>query len=127
MIRSMYSGVAGMKAHQARMDVIGNNIANVNTYGFKSSRASFKDIYYQTLQGATAATSDQGGTNASQIGYGVQLGGVSVNQINPSTMESKICPHVFFAGEMIDVDALTGGYNLTIAFATGFLAGENVY
>lgn len=57
----------------------------------------------------------------------VTKGGVSVNQINPSTMESKICPHVFFAGEMIDVDALTGGYNLTIAFATGFLAGENVY
>ena len=47
MVRSMYSGVAGMKSNQTRMDVIGNNIANSNTYGFKSSRATFRDMYYQ--------------------------------------------------------------------------------
>ena len=46
MVRSMYSGVAGMKSHQQRMDVIGNNIANVNTYGFKSSRVTFRDMFY---------------------------------------------------------------------------------
>lgn len=99
MIRSMYSGVAGMKAHQARMDVIGNNIANVNTYGFKSSRASFRDIFYQTLSGASAATNDKGGTNASQIGYGVQLGNISVNQSRSSFAMTDVGMDVAIAGE----------------------------
>ena len=53
MVRSMYAGVAGMKANQTRMDVIGNNIANANTYGFKSSRATFRDMYYQQIRGAS--------------------------------------------------------------------------
>ncbi|MFA5341329.1 MAG: NAD(P)/FAD-dependent oxidoreductase [Clostridia bacterium] len=57
----------------------------------------------------------------------VTKGGIPVMEINPSTMESKINPHVFFAGEIIDCDALTGGYNLTIAFSTGFLAGDSIY
>ena len=48
MVRSMYSGVAGMKANQGRMDVIGNNISNANTYGFKSGRATFRDMYYRS-------------------------------------------------------------------------------
>jgi len=53
--------------------------------------------------------------------------GIPVNEINPSTMESRISQHLFFAGEIIDCDALTGGYNLTIAFSTGFLSGDSVY
>ncbi len=57
----------------------------------------------------------------------VTKGGISVKEINPSTMESKLSPHLFFAGEIIDCDALTGGYNLTIAFSTGYLAGKSVY
>ena len=56
MVRSMYSGVAGMKANQTRMDVIGNNISNANTYGFKSGRATFRDMYYQQFRGASAGT-----------------------------------------------------------------------
>lgn len=80
MVRSMYSGVSGMKAHQARMDVIGNNIANVNTYGFKGSRATFRDIYYQTLKGASGASSSGGGTNPSAVGYGSQLASIDVLQ-----------------------------------------------
>lgn len=55
MVRSMYAGVAGMKANQTRMDVIGNNIANANTYGFKSSRATFRDMYYQQIRALRAA------------------------------------------------------------------------
>jgi flagellar hook-basal body protein len=78
MVRSLYSGVAGMKVHQSRMDVIGNNISNVNTYGFKASRATFADLYYQTLASATRASASEGGTNPSQIGYGVQFGGVDL-------------------------------------------------
>ena len=57
----------------------------------------------------------------------VTKGGIPVNEIYPSTMESRISRHLFFAGEIIDCDALTGGYNLTIAFSTGFLAGDSVY
>lgn len=78
MVRSMYSGVSGMKAHQSRMDVIGNNIANVNTYGFKGSRATFRDVYYQTLKTASGSSSTSGGRNASSVGYGVQLGSVDL-------------------------------------------------
>ena len=78
MVRSMYSGVSGMKAHQARMDVIGNNISNVNTYGFKGSRATFRDVYYQTLKNASGATANAGGGNPSQVGYGAQLSSVDI-------------------------------------------------
>ena len=78
MVRSMYSGVAGMKAHQTRMDVIGNNIANVNTYGFKSSRATFRDMYYQSVRGAAAATTNRGGINPSSVGYGASISSVDL-------------------------------------------------
>ncbi len=56
----------------------------------------------------------------------VTSGGVSTKEIDPSTMESKLVPGLYFAGEIIDVDALTGGYNLQIAYSTGYLAGINV-
>ena len=65
MVRSMYSGVSGLRAHQTRMDTIGNNIANVNTYGFKSSRTTFRDIYYQTMNSASGPSAASGGSNAS--------------------------------------------------------------
>lgn len=78
MVRSLYSGVSSMKAHQARMDVIGNNIANVNTYGFKGSRATFRDVYYQTMRGAAGASNSAGGSNPSQVGYGAQLGSIDI-------------------------------------------------
>lgn len=76
MLRSMYSAVSGLKAHQAKMDVIGNNIANVNTVGFKSSRMTFKEIFNQTLKGASAPQNNAGGTNPQQIGLGVAIGSI---------------------------------------------------
>lgn len=76
MVRSMYSGVSGMRAHQYRMDTIGNNVSNVNTYGYKSSRATFRDVYYQSTRGASAASGNKGGMNPSQVGYGAQNGGI---------------------------------------------------
>ena len=78
MLRSMFAGVAGLKAHQVRMDVIGNNIANVNSAGYKSSRATFQDMLSQTLRSATAPTAARGGSNPQQIGLGVQVGSVDV-------------------------------------------------
>ena len=72
MMRSMYSAVSGLKTHQTRMDVIGNNIANVNTVAFKSSSVTFSDILYQTTSNASGAnaTTGTGGVNAKQIGLG---------------------------------------------------------
>ena len=78
MMRSMFSGVSGLRAHQTRMDVIGNNIANVNTVGFKSGRVTFQEIFNQTLRGAGApdATSGRGGSNPMQVGLGLGVGSV---------------------------------------------------
>ncbi len=87
MNRAMFSGVAGLKSHQTKMDVIGNNIANVNTYGYKSQRAIFSDIYYQTLRGASAGTASRGGTNPSSVGYGSSLSAVQT-QMTQSSMQN---------------------------------------
>ncbi|MFD2870586.1 flagellar basal body rod protein FlgG [Kurthia sp. 3B1D] len=70
MLRSMYSGVSGLRNFQTKLDVIGNNIANVNTYGFKKGRTTFKDLISQTSAGAGGATDTMGGTNPKQIGLG---------------------------------------------------------
>lgn len=67
-----------MQSHQTMMDVIGNNIANVNTAGFQSSRVVFSDVYYQTLSPASAATGTTGGINAAQVGYGAQIASIDV-------------------------------------------------
>lgn len=81
MMRSMYSGVAGLKTHQTRMDVIGNNIANVNTVGFKGSSANFADTFYQTVSSATGSNAELGtaGTNAKQIGLGSSVASITTN------------------------------------------------
>lgn len=76
MMRSLFSGVAGLKSHQTRMDTVGNNIANVNTVGFKSSRTTFADTLYQTLSGASGPTGTQGGTNPKQIGLGTGVASI---------------------------------------------------
>lgn len=78
MLRSLYSGISGLKTHQTKMDVIGNNIANVNTYGFKASRVAFKDVFYQTMTGSSDPTEKQGGGNASQVGYGATVASIDV-------------------------------------------------
>jgi flagellar hook protein FlgE len=84
MLRSMYSGVSGLRTHQQMMDVTGNNIANVSTSGFKSSATVFQDTLSQTIAGAAAPTAQGsvppfGGTNPAQIGLGVRLAGISTN------------------------------------------------
>lgn len=81
MMRGMYAGVSGLKTHQTRMDVIGNNIANVNTVAFKSSSVTFQDMLYQNLSGASGANAitGVGGVNAKQVGLGVTLGATNIN------------------------------------------------
>lgn len=91
MMRSMYAGVSGLKNHQTKMDVIGNNIANVNTTGYKKSRAVFKDTLYQTIRGASRPTDARGGTNPMGVGLGMTLS--SIDQIHtpaPAATTNKI-------------------------------------
>lgn len=76
MMRSLFSGVSGLKSHQTRMDVIGNNVANVNTTGYKSSRTTFADTLSQTMTGASAPTDNLGGTNPKQVGLGTGVASI---------------------------------------------------
>lgn len=91
MMRSMYSGISGLKNHQVRMDVIGNNIANVNTAGYKKSRVVFQDALYQSVRGASRPTDARGGTNPMAIGLGMAVS--SIDQIHtpsPATYTNKM-------------------------------------
>ena len=76
MLRSMYAGISGMKNFQTKLDVIGNNIANVSTTGFKKGRVTFQDMMAQTTTAAQGPTANRGGINASQVGLGSQLGSI---------------------------------------------------
>ena len=88
MMRSLFSGIAGLKSHQTRMDVIGNNIANINTTGFKSSRATFADLLSQTQAGAASPTDSRGGTNPKQIGLGVSVASIDLIFTNGSVQNT---------------------------------------
>lgn len=90
MMRSLYSGVSGLRIHQTKLDVIGNNIANVNTVGFKSSSVTFTDILYQTTQSASGpnATTGTVGKNAMQIGLGATVGSISTNMSTGSSQRT---------------------------------------
>ncbi len=105
MMRSLYSGVSGLRVHQTKMDVIGNNIANVNTVAYKSSSVTFSEVFYQTTQGASGANvaSGKGGTNAMQIGLGSSVGAISSsitsegsNQRTDNAFDLKINGQSFF-------------------------------
>ena len=105
MMRSLYSGVSGLKTHQTKMDVIGNNIANVNTTAYKSQSITFSELMYQTTQSASGpnATTGTAGTNAKQIGLGVTGGAISTaittagaSQTTGNPFDLKITGDAFF-------------------------------
>ncbi len=102
MMRSLYSGVAGLKTHQTKMDVIGNNIANVNTMGFKAGSVLFRDVLYQTTATATGATDTTGGTNASQIGLGTKVSSIATNIAESGAAQSTNNPYDL----MLNADSL---------------------
>ncbi|MCQ4087194.1 flagellar hook-basal body complex protein [Saccharibacillus sp. JS10] len=109
MLRSMYSGVSGMKGFQTKLDVIGNNIANVNTTGFKSSRVMFKDILSQTAAAATAPTDEpRGGSNAKQIGLGVSIGSIDTLHLAGSAMTTNNPTDLRIDGDGFFAVSLTG-------------------
>ena len=90
MMRSLFSAVSGLKTHQTKMDVIGNNVANVNTVAFKSSKVTFGEIMYQTISNASGAnaTTGKGGVNAKQIGLGVTTGATKISITSSGAAET---------------------------------------
>lgn len=84
MMRSLYAGVSGLQNHQIRMDVIGNNISNVNTIGFKKGRVNFQDLLSQTMQGAARPTDELGGVNPKQVGLGMSVAAIDTIHIQGS-------------------------------------------
>jgi flagellar hook protein FlgE len=100
MLRSLYSGVSGMRGFQNKLDVIGNNIANVNTVGFKMGRVMFKDILSQTVGGVTAPDgANQGGVNAKQIGLGVAVGAIDTIHTPGSAQTTNVVTDIRIDGD----------------------------
>ncbi|MDR0301168.1 MAG: flagellar hook protein FlgE [Treponema sp.] len=90
MMRSLFSGVSGLQNHQTRMDVIGNNISNINTTGFKRNRVNFQDIIYQQLQGAARPTEDLGGVNPKEVGLGMSVASIDTLHIQGSLQTTGV-------------------------------------
>lgn len=95
---AIFTGVTGLQAFQRRLDVVANNIANVNTPGFKSSRVLFSDLFSQTLEGAAAPNGNFGGTNPSQVGLGVNIGAIDVNHSQGSLLQTGVSSDLAIQG-----------------------------
>jgi flagellar hook protein FlgE len=88
MLRSMFSAISGLRAHQTKMDVTGNNIANVNTVGFKGSQTVFQDTLSQVIRAGGAPAADRGGTNPAQVGLGVKVAAITTNWTQGATQST---------------------------------------
>ncbi|MBQ9700311.1 MAG: flagellar hook protein FlgE [Lachnospiraceae bacterium] len=136
MMRSLYSGVSGLKVHQTGMDVIGNNIANVNTVGFKSQRTTFAELFYQTTQSASGpnAETQTGGQNAKQIGLGSNVAQISVNikaeggsQSTGNDTDLKINGQEFFIIQQSGTNYYTKAGNFTTDGYGNLVTGSGGY
>lgn len=99
MMRSMYSAVSGLRVHQTKMDVIGNNIANVNTVGYKKGQMTFQEVFSQVIRGAGAPQGGKGGTNPQQIGLGVGIGSINTIHIKGTTQTTDNPTDLMIDGE----------------------------
>ncbi|MGQ9629614.1 MAG: flagellar hook-basal body complex protein [bacterium] len=116
MLRSLYAGVGGIKNHQVRMDVIGNNIANVNTVGFKYGRVQFQDILSQTISGAARPEATRGGVNPKQVGLGVTVGAIDNLMLQGNLQATGVPLDLAISGDgffILDDGTGTGGYVYT--------------
>ncbi|MBE5963689.1 MAG: flagellar hook protein FlgE [Lachnospira sp.] len=135
MMRSLYSGVSGLKVHQTKMDVIGNNIANVNTVAYKSNSVTFSEVFYQTTQNASGpnAETGKGGQNAMQIGLGTTVGSISTNietegasQRTDNPFDLKLSGNSFFVVNNAGANYFTRAGNFTVDGAGNLVtAGGN--
>ncbi|WP_066683601.1 flagellar hook protein FlgE [Christensenella intestinihominis] len=121
MMRALFSGVTGLRTHQTRMDVIGNNISNVNTLGFKKSVANFADLYSETVAPASAPTANQGGVNARQIGLGVTCNAIVIKhspgaaQYTGNVLDLAISGDGFFTVRTGEGERYTRAGNLSVS------------
>ncbi|SFN42061.1 flagellar hook protein FlgE [Mycetocola miduiensis] len=120
MLRSLYSGISGLRSHQTMLDVTGNNIANVNTAGFKGSSVQFQDTLSQLAQGAGGPQADVGGTNPAQVGLGVQVAGISTNFAQGSAQSTGRATDLMISGDGFFVTKLGGETLYTRAGAFDF-------
>lgn len=128
MLRSLYSGISGLRSHQTMLDVTGNNIANVNTTGYKSSAVQFQDTLSQLIKGATGPQAAAGGSNPAQIGLGVQVAGISTNFTQGSAQATGRATDLMISGDGFFVENVGGNtvYSRDGSFdfdATGKLVG----
>jgi len=99
MLRSLFAGISGLRVNQTMLDVTGNNIANANTTGYKSSTTVFQDTLSQMLTGASGENATRGGTNPMQVGLGVQLAGISTNFLQGSTQTTGRSTDLMIQGD----------------------------
>ncbi|WP_261166298.1 flagellar hook protein FlgE [Microbacterium sp. Marseille-Q6965] len=99
MLRSLYSGISGMRSHQTMLDVTGNNIANVNTTGFKASSVEFQDTLSQLVQNSTLPQADTGGSNPAQVGLGVQVAAITTNFAQGAAQRTGVPTHLMIGGD----------------------------
>ncbi len=120
MLRSMFSAISGLKAHQTKLDTVGNNIANVNTVGFKSSQTVFQDTLSQVLSNGSAPTEDNGGTNPAQVGLGVKVAGITTNFSQGSTQSTGRSTDFMIGGDGFFVTQSGGAQTYTRAGSFDF-------
>src|SRR3712207_394215 len=99
MLRAMYTSITGLRNHQGMLDTTANNIANVNTYGFKASTVAFKDMLSQTISGASGPTAQLGGTNARQIGLGMQVDSISQRHTQGAIQTTGVLTDIAISGD----------------------------
>ncbi|NLZ38500.1 MAG: flagellar hook protein FlgE [Firmicutes bacterium] len=121
MQRSLFTGVTGLRNHQTKLDVIGNNIANVNTVAYKSSRVRFQDVFSQIIHGASAPQGGRGGTNAAQVGMGMTLGAIDVLHTQGSPQYTGVPTDMTIQGSgyFVVTDGVNQFYTRDGAFARG--------
>lgn len=99
MLRAMYTSISGLRNHQTMLDTVGNNIANVNTYGFKASTTTFKDLLSQTIQGASAPNAVLGGTNNRQVGLGMQIDSITQRHTQGAIQSTGVLTDLAITGD----------------------------
>ncbi|WP_066465457.1 flagellar hook protein FlgE [Sanguibacter suarezii] len=126
MLRSLFSGISGLRAHQTMLDVTGNNIANVNTTGFKASQIQFKDTLSQVLTNAGGAQGGVGGTNPAQVGLGVQVAGITTNFQQGAAQVTNRSTDMMISGDGFFVVSKNGQDFFTRSGAFDFDANGNL-
>ncbi len=125
MLRSLFSGISGLRAHQTMMDVVSNNIANVNTAGYKSSSVLFEDTLSQMMRASAASTDTSGGLNPTQVGLGVQVAGIQTNFTQGSTQTTNKATDLQIQGDGFFV--LQNGNEQVYSRAGGFTLDSSGY